>query len=257
MSEQEMRREVAGEDGIRVETVVVTERNAAQQVTREVEVERIFEGREVRQTTTRAVGYDTLTSKAHERRPLPPMEASELIAEAVERGLLTEAIRGEKNWRNGYCTSGGENWPGSCCTPATHRMVLDDSQGRPYFTYACPRHLATGPYGSTARYRSNAAAAEALPAVIEHLRETTHENDFAAAKQRAEAGAVALRGGETIIERIAEELPGNRGQLRETIFDDGEQVSSTLIGSPAPIDTVREREETLTITAERVTRRKG
>lgn len=81
----------SGEDGIRVQTVIVTERNAAQQVMREVEVERTFDGDRVPQTTVRAAAYDTLTSDAHEVRALAPEEARRYVAEAEERGLLTPA----------------------------------------------------------------------------------------------------------------------------------------------------------------------
>lgn len=86
---QEMVQAVGGEDGIRRENVIVTVRNAAGQTVREVEIERILEDGGVRQTTVRAVGYDTLTSQAHELRAVSPIEARAWVADAEERGLLT------------------------------------------------------------------------------------------------------------------------------------------------------------------------
>jgi hypothetical protein len=52
---------------------------------------------------------------------------------------------------------------------------------------------------------------------------------------------------ETIIERLAEPLPGKRAQLVETVFEDGRMVSRVRCGSPAPMETVRRYEETLTM----------
>jgi hypothetical protein len=52
--------------------------------------------------------------------------------------------------------------------------------------------------------------------------------------------------GVLIIERIADPLPGGRGQLVQTTWIDGEQVPelSFPVGSPAPMATVREFEGT-------------
>jgi hypothetical protein len=66
---------------IRAEKVIVTERNVALQVVREVVVERTFEDGAERQTTVRAFGYETLTSEAHDERALPPEEARRYIAD--------------------------------------------------------------------------------------------------------------------------------------------------------------------------------
>ena len=51
---------------------------------------------------------------------------------------------------------------------------------------------------------------------------------------------------ETIIERVAEPLGGGRAQLMETVFVNGVKVLalSHKVGSPAPIATVRQHEET-------------
>jgi hypothetical protein len=89
MQQQEMERRESGEDGIRVETVIVTERNVAGQCVREVEVERTHEAGRERQTIVRAVGYRTDTSEAHGFRALPPEEARRYVAGCEERGLLT------------------------------------------------------------------------------------------------------------------------------------------------------------------------
>jgi hypothetical protein len=64
---------------IRAEKVIVTERNVALQVVREVVVERTFEDGAERQTTVRAFGYETLTSE----------EARRYIADCEQRELLT------------------------------------------------------------------------------------------------------------------------------------------------------------------------
>lgn len=51
-----------------------------------------------------------------------------------------------------------------------------------------------------------------------------------------------------VIERFCEPLSGGtRGQLHQAVFADGEQVRELChpVGSPAPIATVREHEETL------------
>lgn len=79
----------SGEDGIRVERVIVTERNVAQQVVREVEIERTLEDGRERQTTVRVVGYDTLTSEAHELRAMAADEARGYVFEAEQRELLS------------------------------------------------------------------------------------------------------------------------------------------------------------------------
>lgn len=90
--EPAMRASVAGEDGIRRERVIVTERNHALQVVREVEVERIIESGRERQTTVRAAGYDTVTSEAHELRALPTDEARGYIADCEAKGLLSRVV---------------------------------------------------------------------------------------------------------------------------------------------------------------------
>lgn len=62
----------------------------------------------------------------------------------------------------------------------------------------------------------------------------------------------------TIIERYVEPLSnGTRGQLHQAVFVDGEQVMELChpLGSPAPIASVRERAEVLTVTATGVERR--
>jgi len=74
---------------MRTERVIVTQRNAAEQIEREIEIERTWQGDEVRQTTVRVTGYDTLTSEAHEPRAMVTDMARVLIAEAEQRGMLT------------------------------------------------------------------------------------------------------------------------------------------------------------------------
>lgn len=85
--------EVAGEDGIRSERVIITERNLAGQCEREVEVERILEGGVERQTTVREVEYDTQTGRAvfDEMRAVEPERARGYVADVEERGLITPA----------------------------------------------------------------------------------------------------------------------------------------------------------------------
>lgn len=65
----------------------------------------------------------------------------------------------------------------------------------------------------------------------------------------------------TIIERIADPLPGGRAQLVETCFDydehgRGTQEYTVRRGSPAAMATVREHEEVLTFTDAGVSRRR-
>jgi hypothetical protein len=52
----------------------------------------------------------------------------------------------------------------------------------------------------------------------------------------------------TIIERLADPLPGGRAQLVETVYEDGVQVERVRRGSPAAEATVRKVEEVLTMT---------
>lgn len=74
---------------VRTERVIVTQRNAAEQIEREIEIERTWQGDEIKQTTVRVAGYDTLTSEAHELRAGDPDAARAWIEEAEQRGLLT------------------------------------------------------------------------------------------------------------------------------------------------------------------------
>ena len=64
-------------------------------------------------------------------------------------------------------------------------------------------------------------------------------------------------GAVTVIERIAEPLPGGRAQLWEYVFEDGQQLPDGTCrrGSPAPAETVCKHEEILTFTTA-VTRRR-
>jgi hypothetical protein len=77
--------------GIERLTVIITERNAAGEATREVEVQRIFGDGAERQTTVRAVGYNTTTSEAHPLMALPTAEARGYIRQADERKMLEPA----------------------------------------------------------------------------------------------------------------------------------------------------------------------
>ncbi|HXA55134.1 MAG TPA: hypothetical protein VNV37_09720 [Solirubrobacteraceae bacterium] len=72
--------------------MLITERNAIGQVTREVEIERIFSDGSERQTTVRAVGYDTTSSQAHPSMALPPTEARGYIRQAEEQRMLEPAM---------------------------------------------------------------------------------------------------------------------------------------------------------------------
>ncbi|HEV3072126.1 MAG TPA: hypothetical protein VGY76_11965 [Solirubrobacteraceae bacterium] len=72
-------------------TILITERNAIGQVAREVEVQRIFSDGSERQTTVRAVGYDTTNSRAHPSMVLPTAEARGYIRQAEERKMLEPA----------------------------------------------------------------------------------------------------------------------------------------------------------------------
>lgn len=72
----------------RAQRVIVTERNVAGQIVREVEIERVFENGRERQTTVRAEQFDTLTSEAFRLRALSPDEARRYVAEVEARGFL-------------------------------------------------------------------------------------------------------------------------------------------------------------------------
>jgi hypothetical protein len=87
----EVQKTEAGEDGIRAEKVLITERNAGGQCVREVVVERITEDGSIRQTTVREVEYDTETATAKWETPraVSPDRATAYIEECYERELLT------------------------------------------------------------------------------------------------------------------------------------------------------------------------
>lgn len=72
-------------------TALITERNANGQVTREVEVQRILSDSSEHQTTVRAIGYDTASSRAHPRMALPTVEARGYIRQAEVQRMLEPA----------------------------------------------------------------------------------------------------------------------------------------------------------------------
>lgn len=80
--------------GIHSQQVVLSVRNVAGQLEREVLIERIFEDGRERQTTCRVTGYTTDTSEAHGWRALPLEEAREIIAEAEAKFMLAKQFAG-------------------------------------------------------------------------------------------------------------------------------------------------------------------
>ncbi len=81
---------VSGEDGIRNEKVIITERDAGGRLVREVEVERITEGGRIRQTTVREGEYDEAgAAKWETPRAVDPDRATAYVEECYERGSLT------------------------------------------------------------------------------------------------------------------------------------------------------------------------
>lgn len=104
---------------------------------------------------------------------------------------VEQQVRGAEDAEHAFCIA-AEGDRGSCCAPATHRLYGDDSRGEPYFTYYCERHPCSGAYGPAHRYRSNADALEALPAVTRHIEAQMHANDVEGAMARCRKGAERL-----------------------------------------------------------------
>lgn len=100
----------------------------------------------------------------------------------------TIEVRGQEDRGHAYCVGSdygeGGTWPGSCCAPATHALRSLDAGERPYESHYCSRHVCSGPFGPTYRYRSDAEAATALADVLAHIEAMQHPNDAPASMAR-------------------------------------------------------------------------